>query len=158
MFPITSASRCYVDDVGSFQPVYREGVDGEITETGFSMAIILESGPVPRRSENSSFAMAKAALALVKRELPNVASKIISGDSVDEGNLPSIGNAHTNFHILIGNAVALAPVWLLLANSVRNPSTVGQSAADIKYQVETIRPGIWGQITDARDLGPTRAT
>jgi hypothetical protein len=150
MHPITSANSSYVDATGSFQPVYRVDEQGEIIETGFSMSIIQESGPVPRRSENCTLAMARAAADRVKRELPGVVVKIISGAAVDEGKYPAIGNAHTNFHILIGGAVAIAPVWILLANSTLRPAAIGQDAKDIEKQVAGIRPGIWGEILDAR--------
>lgn len=163
MVPITSAPNHFVHVEGSWQPVYRIALDGELLPTPYYMAVMetapSKGNPVARRHEQSSIAMATAARNLVRSLLPNVVVRLMTGVLVDSGKIQAIGNGHTNWYVVLGDkAIALAPAWILLCNSVRMPSRIGQDAGDIELQVSTTRAGIWGEILDYRDPGPTLAT
>jgi len=151
MVPITSAANCFVDGMNEMQPVYRIDGDGNVSETGVFMSVSVETlNGAPWRLESVNFATAVKALNRVKQMFPAMSVKLTASSSVTAGKLPAIGTANANLYVVLGGMVALAPAWLLLANSVLTPGVSGISAADIEATVSRLRAGIWGEILDAK--------
>jgi len=153
MVPITSAPNCFIDGMGAILPVYRVDGDGNVFETGVSMSVSLETqtNGMTYRNENVDFPTASKALQKVRALLPGVKTKLTNSAPVMRQGMPAMGNARTNFYVVLGDAVAMAPAWLLLANSTLTPADPnGINARDIEFEISKLAPGIWGQILDAR--------
>lgn len=151
MIPITSAANCFVDGMNEMQPVYRVDGDGNVSETGVLMSVSQQTlNGAPWRVEAVSFGTAQKALATVKGFFPGMNVKLMSAAPVLSGGMPAIGTVNTNLFIVLGGLVALAPAWILLANSALTPGKIGITAADIEGTVSALRPGIWGEVIDAR--------
>ncbi len=148
MIPITSAANCFVDEMNVMTDVYRRVADGSYAETGVRMSV--SEGTLHGanfRMENVSFATARLAEAKVKKFFPGMVVKIMGSDVVTDKGMPAIGTLGTNFFIVIGNAMALAPAWLLLANSIK-PGVMTVEASDIEFYVQQRGAGLWNQILD----------
>ncbi len=152
MEPITSAPNCFIKGKDKLYPVRKLNGEGEYVETGVEMQVsdsVLNK--VPWRLEDVSIDDAFAAADRVRGWFPGMKVQVKDGSVVTShsNGIPAIGTANTSIFVVIGGLVALAPQWILLCNSAYEPGKLTQ-ASDVEGTVSKLRPGIWGEILDAR--------
>lgn len=148
--PVTSAPNCFVERVNVMGPVFRKRLDGSFEDTGVRAEVRDDRflHGVNFRFENVSSADARKALAKVKELIPGIKANLGVPAWVHEWGVPAVGTVGTDAFVYLGdNLVALAPVWVLLANSAWVPGQLTQ-AADIEKTVQGILPGRWSEVFD----------
>ena len=134
------------------RPVYRRAANGKLIKTGARAKLgTRQFGTASVKAEDVDFETAELAESRINEILPGVATAIIGAEDVLYKAMPAIGNVHTNIFIRLGGAVALAPLWVLFANSSFSPGETRPTAKDIEHVVSQQRPGIWSEILDYKE-------